>query len=215
MADLYLVRHGETEINAQGRFNGGGVDSPLTAKGVAGAESVRELLAPVHFDRVFSSSLPRAMTTAQLVTGGQKAITIDPRLREMWLGDWDGQLLADWYDDPEFIKYRHDLLAWDNARFHAESYPELVARCQAAFDDAARAVGPDGRGLIVSHGIVLTVMANVLSGVPLSHARDSGEVANTSVTVLHQDGDQWTIQAWNVTPDTLHELTPAQQLFFE
>lgn len=215
MADLYLVRHGETVINAEGRFNGGGVDSPLTAKGVRGAQRVHELLAPLTFARIFSSSMPRAMATTELVVGADKTVTIDPRLREMGLGDWDGQLLADWLTHDEFIKYRHHMTQWDYARFHAEGYQHMVARATAAFNDAAAVLGETGRGLIVSHGIVLTIMTNVLTGTPLDHARDSGEVANTSVTVLRERQGQWSILAWNVTPDKLPELTTQQRALFE
>ena len=214
MADLYLVRHGETEINAEERFNGGGVDSPLTAQGIAGAEAARQLLAPVKFARVYSSPLPRAMTTAEIVAGANTPITIDPRLREMGLGDWDGTKLADAKDDPQFYLYRHRMLEWDYRRYHAEGYQHMADRAQQALVDAAHWLG-DRRGLVVSHGIVLTIMANYLSGVPLNHARDSGQVANSSVTVLHGDGSHWEILAWNVTADTLGDLTPAQQQLFK
>lgn len=215
MADLYLVRHGETIINAQERFNGGGVDSPLTAKGVAGARQVHDLLTPLHFDRIISSPMPRAMTTTELIVGADKPVTIDPRLREMRLGDWDGQLLSDWAGTDEFIKYRHHMMQWDYARFHAEGYQHMVQRAQTAFDDAAAAVGLQGRGLVVSHGIVLTIMANVLNGTPLDHARDSGQLANTSVTVLRKQANEWQILVWNVTPANLTVLTPAQRALFD
>ncbi|WP_125572375.1 histidine phosphatase family protein [Lacticaseibacillus songhuajiangensis] len=215
MADLYLVRHGETVINAQERFNGGGVDSPLTAKGVAGARQVHDLLAPVRFDRIISSPMPRAMTTTELIVGADKPVTIDPRLREMSLGDWDGQLLADWAGNDEFIKYRHHMEQWDYARFHAEGYQHMVQRASAAFDDAATVLGEHGRGLVVSHGIVLTIMANILNGTPLDHARDSGQLANTSVTVLHKRAGQWSILVWNVTPANLAALTPTQHALLD
>lgn len=215
MAYLYLVRHGETLMNAENRFNGGGVDSPLTAKGRAGAVALGKMLANVHFDRVFVSPLPRAMATAQLVVGSQTVLTIDSRLREMSLGDWDGTPLADWYGKPQFINYRRHLEHWDYAHFHAESYQHLVARATAAFDAAAAAVGPNGRALIVSHGIVLTVLANVLTGVPLNDARNSGQVANSSVTVLKGQAGSWQKVAWNVTPASLPELDAKTRVLFQ
>ncbi|KRM87500.1 histidine phosphatase family protein [Lacticaseibacillus thailandensis] len=200
MTYLYLVRHGQTVVNTEGRFNGGGVDGPLTAKGVAGAQAVHTLLQGIHFDRIVSSPLPRAVATARLVTAADAPIELDDRLREMSLGDWDGQLLAPWMDDPEFINYRHHMEHWNYRAVHAEGYQALLRRTRAAFNDLAVSVGPTGRALVVSHGIVLTVTANVLTGVPLDHARDTGEVANTSVTVLRTDGQTWTKAAWNVKP---------------
>ncbi len=155
------------------------------------------------------------MTTAALVTGGKRALTIDPRLREMALGDWDGTPLADWAGKPEFINYRHHLAHWDYRHFHAEGYPHMITRATAAFNDAAAAVGPDGRALIVSHGIVLTVLANVLTGVPLDAARDSGQVANSSVTVLRGHAGAWQKVAWNVTPATLATLPVKERALFQ
>ncbi len=214
MALLYLVRHGETEINAQGRFNGGGVDSPLTAAGVAGAEALHQLLARVTFDRIVVSPLPRAITTARIVAGDHRTMTIDPRLRELALGDWDGQPLGDLAADQAFINYRHHLTAWDYAAVHAESYQSLVDRAGAAIRETATRVAPDGKAMIVSHGIVTTVLANVLTGVPLDNARDSGQVDNASVTILESTDGIWQKRAWNVTAERAGELTAAQRTLF-
>jgi probable phosphoglycerate mutase len=211
---LYLVRHGETEINAEGRFNGGGVDSPLTAAGVTGARELHDLLGRVHFKRIFVSPLLRAITTEQIVAGPDKAFTIDPRLRELALGDWDGQPLGDLATDQQFINYRHHLLEWDYQAVHAESYQSLAQRAGAAMEDAAKSVAPDGKAMVVSHGIVTTVLANVLTGVPLDNARDSGQVDNASVTVLEYQDGQWLKRAWNVTAASTGKLTaPERELF--
>lgn len=209
MTYLYLVRHGQTVVNAEGRFNGGGVDGPLTQSGVDGARAVHGMLRGVHFDRVVSSPLPRASMTARLVTAADAPIEYDDRLREMSLGDWDGQLLAPWMDDPEFINYRHHMERWDYRAVHAEGYQALVRRTTAAFRDLAASVGPDGRALVVSHGIVLTITSNFLTGTPLDHARDTGEVVNTSVTVLETDGTHWRKVAWNVKPEESNRLRAA------
>lgn len=215
MTLLYLVRHGETEINAQGRFNGGGVDSPLTAKGINGAHDLHDLLAKVHFNRIYVSPLHRAISTEQIVAGPDKAFTIEPRLREMALGDWDGHVLGNLATGQQFINYRHHLLEWDYQAVHAESYQSLVKRAGAALTDAANSVAPDGKALIVSHGIVTTVLANVLTGVPLNNARDSGQVDNCSVTVLEYRAGQWYKRAWNVTAPRVQELTSAERQLFE
>ena len=212
---VYMVRHGETQINAEGRFNGGGVDSPLTAKGEAGAQALHKLLQNEHFDRIFVSPLHRAITTEQIVAGPDKAFTIDSRLREMALGDWDGGPLGNLATDQQFINYRHHLLEWDYQAVHAESYQSLVKRAGAALVDAADSVPADGKVLVVSHGIVTTVLANVLTGVDLDHARDSGQVDNSSVTVLDYHAGQWTKRAWNVTADRFAELTAVEKELFE
>ena len=69
---LYFVRHGKTEWNLEGRLQGAKGDSPLLKESV---EQVRELghyLSDTHFDLVFSSDLPRAKKTTELIMESQK-----------------------------------------------------------------------------------------------------------------------------------------------
>ena len=69
---LYFVRHGKTEWNLEGRLQGAKGDSPLLKESI---EQVRELghyLSDTHFDLVFSSDLPRAKKTTELIMECQK-----------------------------------------------------------------------------------------------------------------------------------------------
>ena len=69
---LYFVRHGKTEWNLEGRLQGAKGDSPLLKESI---EQVRELghyLSDTHFDLVFSSDLPRAKKTTELIMESQK-----------------------------------------------------------------------------------------------------------------------------------------------
>ena len=70
MADLYLVRHGQTELNVQNILQGGH-DSPLTARGREQALMARAAFAArgVAFDHAYSSPLGRARHTAELIVG--------------------------------------------------------------------------------------------------------------------------------------------------
>lgn len=91
--DLYLVRHGETEWNAEGRIQGGG-DSPLTARGRAQADAVGRLLAG-HFQTppdAEISPLGRTRATFDLINRhlAVARATPQPLLREVTLGVWDG-----------------------------------------------------------------------------------------------------------------------------
>ena len=215
MAYLYLVRHGETLLNADDRVNGGTVDSPLTAKGVASARALGELLGNVHFDRIISSPLPRALATTKLVVGADVPIITDRRLREMTLGDWDGLPVAMIADDAEFHHFNEHLNAFDPTPMHAEPIPELWQRGQAALRAAVAGVPDDGRVLVVSHAIILTLLARVLTGTTtIDASRVDGELANTSVTVLQTDQTEWTKLAWEVTPDRADQLSVDQLRLF-
>jgi broad specificity phosphatase PhoE len=101
---IYLVRHGETEWNVDGRFQGQ-LDSPLTARGRAEAYTVGRILAahlgaskiPLHV-----SPLGRARETASLLRSrfdGPEPVQ-DARLQEVTVGAWDGlnmiEIHAEW-----------------------------------------------------------------------------------------------------------------------
>src|ERR1700694_3679195 len=96
MTDLLLLRHGETEWNAQGRFQGQ-LDSPLTARGREQAAQLGRILLqtftkrsvpPFHF-----SPLGRTKDTATIVCqylDGPDITLLEPRLQEVTTGAWDG-----------------------------------------------------------------------------------------------------------------------------
>lgn len=88
MTQFYFVRHGKTEINAKGRFNGGTVDSPLIESGVEATKRMAQHLKDVPFDRVLTSPQMRAQTTAKIILAENiKApeLTIVEELRELRL----------------------------------------------------------------------------------------------------------------------------------
>lgn len=106
-AEIYLVRHGETEWNAAGRVQGA-FDSPLTARGRAQAMALGGLLARrfagAEPPPLQASPLGRALDTAAVIAGclPGRALTTEPRLREIAFGSWDGltraEVVARWPD---------------------------------------------------------------------------------------------------------------------
>ena len=89
---LYIIRHGETRLNEEGRLQGH-VDMPLNEKGRQLAEITGEAFSQVHFDLAISSPLSRARETADLflkTSGNQDTPMIfEPRLMEISWGLWD------------------------------------------------------------------------------------------------------------------------------
>ena len=76
---IYLVRHGQTDWNLEGRYQGR-IDIKLNSKGIEQAKEIKEKLKEIKFDKVFSSPLKRALETAQIITDND--IEIDERLIE-------------------------------------------------------------------------------------------------------------------------------------
>src|SRR5579871_1885169 len=94
---LFFARHGETQANVEGRFQGHTIDTPLTPRGIEQAKHVGAIMqreaALADLARV-SSPLHRARRTMEIVlcTCGvpQDAYTTDARIIEIDLGAWDG-----------------------------------------------------------------------------------------------------------------------------
>lgn len=82
--NLYVVRHGETVWNKEGRVQGI-TDIPLTEKGISDALKLRDLVKSLNIDVVISSPLKRAIETAKLITDYRFPINIDDRIKER---DW-------------------------------------------------------------------------------------------------------------------------------
>lgn len=92
MARLLLLRHGQSEWNAAGRWQGA-ADPPLTAHGEDQARAAARWLASTGLTGVVSSDLERARRTAELIAEGLGVplLPVEPGLRERDVGDWSGR----------------------------------------------------------------------------------------------------------------------------
>ena len=159
MLSIVLLRHGKTEGNLYGRYNGR-TDEPLCAEGIDGAEAAR------HFPEislVYSSPMQRAQQTARICYPNAQIVTI-PDLREMDFGDFEGRTADEMEHDAD---YR----AWVEGGCvdvcpNGEGIPGFAKRAAAAFAGAvADAIrrGEKRVGFAVHGGIIMAVM-NAFSG---------------------------------------------------
>lgn len=172
---LYLVRHGASTGNTPGNLIGHS-EHPLTAAGKAQASAVAARLAPLGPMPVFSSDLPRARATAGFVAAGWTAadslpdITLDPRLREIHLGDFEGRSWEEFQADTALMAalekdpYRTPLP-------NGESLGQLAERVLAAVDDIVASCGggePDALAAVclVAHDGPIRAVLNHHLGVP-------------------------------------------------
>lgn len=167
MTILALVRHGQTDWNLQGRYQGQ-ADPPLNAAGINQARQLAESLAGRSFDALYASSLQRARATAEIIAGRLGLpVLIDPRLKEIRLGEWEGMVVADIMTGYADI--------WEARQADPERYPppggETITEagkrmCEAA-DDIARQ-WPNGHVLVVSHGMALATLLAKARGMSIT-----------------------------------------------
>ncbi|XP_075514917.1 phosphoglycerate mutase-like protein 4 [Primulina tabacum] len=194
-AEIIIVRHGETEWNADGRIQGH-LDVDLNDAGRQQAILVAERLSrEPEISAVYSSDLKRAFDTAKLIARscGVLEVTKDPNLRERHLGDLQGVIFSEIAKvHPEahkaFVSNRKD----QEIPGGGESLNQLYARCTSALQRIAQNHQGE-RVVVVSHGG--TIRALYRRAAP--HGRAVGRVMNTSLSVFHiSDEDEWNIKSW-------------------
>ncbi|HET6582152.1 MAG TPA: histidine phosphatase family protein [Nannocystaceae bacterium] len=150
-----FIRHGESVSNAEGWF-AGQRDTPLTARGRAQAEALREALRDVPFDRVLASDLTRALDTAMTIVAGRGLeLVVTPRLRERSCGEWEGRAIDELERTGDLAVFR----AFDGRPPGGESLRDLAKRglaYLAEVDDARLGA------LVVSHGAFMRAVIGVL-----------------------------------------------------
>jgi broad specificity phosphatase PhoE len=149
VATILLVRHGETDWNRERRWQGQ-TDTPLNDTGRAQARELAERLALDPPAAIVASDLARARETAELLAARLGLpVALEPRLREIDVGEWSGLTMAEVEERyPEGLQRRLDGgVGWE----HGETYLELRARVVAALHDVAAA--DEGRAVVaVTHG---------------------------------------------------------------
>jgi len=185
MLNVYLLRHGETQYNADGNRYCGRTDICLTEKGLRQAEIVFNQLKGKKIDAVYSSPLERARHTAKIAAGGKTVIT-DSRLIEIDFGNWEGKtkdefvaenpsLWTAWIEDP----------AGSRAGGTGETGKEVVERVDAFYNEMLKKHF-DETILVVGHnGINRLYMAYKL-GMALKNYRRLVQ-ENSSITFFELD----------------------------
>jgi 2,3-bisphosphoglycerate-dependent phosphoglycerate mutase len=134
--EIYLIRHGETEWNIQGKLQGH-TDIPLNDEGEKQALKLKERLGSINFSAVFSSDLSRAKKTAAILLGSKNVKTIEtPLLRERYMGLWEGRLtteLKGWFkqEDISTDKLSRDEYLSYKWQAEIESYNEVYNRIES------------------------------------------------------------------------------------
>jgi len=160
MAQLYFVRHGETDWNRQ-RLLQGHTDIALNNAGKEQASALVPFFAEHKPDQVLSSDLARALQTAQIALG-QQQIPTSTHLREIFLGEAEGltreQINQNWPDlwarwsDQKFSSYTVRFPGGENRREGLARFFELLNAKSGQF-------GPSEKWVFFTHGLILRSFA--------------------------------------------------------
>ena len=154
---LYVVRHGETEYNAQGRY-AGSTDVPLNDTGIRQAVQLSQQLAGIPFDVIVSSPLWRARQTADIISASRNIrVLIMDGLAERNMGVYEGLTRAEAAERYPALWHRLRTRNLDDAPTGGEAMRQVDTRVSAALQKIKDAYG-DKCVLIVCHGFVSRVI---------------------------------------------------------
>jgi probable phosphoglycerate mutase len=165
ISDLFLVRHGQTEWNLIQRIQGHS-DSPLTAAGVEQARAAGRLLRSVLAGRsaaLIASPLGRARRTAGIIAGelglAPERIAIEPRLREVSWGAWDGRS-RDELEALEPGAWNRLQRDWGFAPEGAEPYSDAASRLR----DWLLSLRAGEPVIAITHGMAAAILRGLVLG---------------------------------------------------
>jgi probable phosphoglycerate mutase len=216
---LVLLRHGQTEYNAGSRMQGQ-LDTDLSDLGRNQAVAAAEVLAKRQPLLIVSSDLRRALDTATTLSERSGLpVSVDTRLRETHLGDWQGltHLEVDaaapgarlaWRDDARWAPHGGESRV-DVAARSVPLVAELVAgQAEWGVDEPERPL------VLVAHGGLIAALTAALLGLPVDNWPILGGMGNASWVQLsgHSETDaaaqdiRWRLDVWNASAQVANDV---------
>jgi alpha-ribazole phosphatase len=164
---LLLTRHGQTDWNIAGRYQGQS-DTPLNETGLRQAAQIAKRLSKETIHAIYTSDLSRSANTAQSIADfHQLEIKKDSRLRELSFGDWEGMTHQEMsaHSPDVFSKWMEDSLNISTP--NGETLAQLAGRVKSAFDEIKNH-HKDQTVLVVAHSGALQSLLSVTLGLDLN-----------------------------------------------
>ena len=158
---VYVVRHGQTDWNKDGRIQGG-TDNALNATGREQAAAMAKTLGDVRVDAVYVSSHQRARQTAAVFEGRAPIVAMD-ELRERFFGKFEG---ANDNDPAVVADWNKRRFTWADDMEGGETLENQSKRAEAALKQITAKQPNGGTVVIVGHGGMNPLLVSQLLGVP-------------------------------------------------
>ena len=201
-ARLILVRHGETDWNKAGRFQGQ-IDIPLNENGRRQAAAARDFLKDIPIDRAWSSTLSRPTETAQIILEAHADVPLTQidGLVEIGHGVWEGKLESEIREDWSEL-----LDTWKRAPEtvqmpEGETIQDVWARSVRSWGEIAAELKPEETVLVVAHDAVnKTILCDLLGLTPADiWAVKQGNGGVTVVDIAADPGQPAVVTCLNLT----------------
>lgn len=165
MTRLYLIRHGETELNKKGCYYGW-IDCGLSEYGLEQALLLRHALRRISLDAAITSDMKRAVDTAEVLCEGRNIDLLkDERLRELNFGAWEGKHYTEVAEQHQ-ENWQAWVTDWQNtAPNQGESFADMSIRVKACIDEIIQKYR-DKDILLVAHQGVLRIIITYLLDIP-------------------------------------------------
>jgi broad specificity phosphatase PhoE len=172
LRDIYLIRHGETEWNVAGRFQGK-LDSSLTSAGTLQAKAIADKLADLNIqaDSFVASPLGRTRQTASIIANRTilPNLLFDDRLAEVSVGSWDGLTHYDIDAQWPGLLDGSTHFDWFFKSPDGERYEEAFKRAKNWLDSTSGVAVAVSHGLMgrIIRGVYLDLSKNEMLGLPV------------------------------------------------
>lgn len=183
MTTICLVRHGETNWNAQGKIQGK-TDIPLNAEGIKQAKRCGQYLTNATWDVIITSPLKRARKTADIINE-----TLRVPLVEM------SEFEEKHFGDAEGMTYEERAQTFPERYYPNQENDTLFAKRLAKGLETIQRHYPNKRILVVSHGGVINALLRALSNGEIGSGKT--RLLNTCMSHLTFDQGKWVIQNYN------------------
>jgi probable phosphoglycerate mutase len=180
---IVLIRHGETNWNADGKWQGQS-DIPLNDNGIAQAKVLSARLGSWPVRAVYTSDLKRAFLTAAIVG---EALNLQPIVDKAWRerngGNFEGLTSRELSRNEAFMTQRRDK-NW--APPGGETNYQVAERVQQAFDSLI-SKHPGEMVAVVSHGGAIITLLSLLMGFPAGDRANIWVSGNTGISIVESD----------------------------